>query len=153
MRVIGLDPGYIESAFCVYDGSYPRDYRKIRNEDLLQMLSEMANGVLVIEQIKNYGMPTGDELFDTVLWSGRFIQEWHSLGRQWARLTRKQVVGHICNSGRATDANIRQAIIDRYGGKEKAIGRKKTPGPLYGLSKDCWSALAIAITWHEMEMP
>jgi hypothetical protein len=36
-------------------------------------------------------------------------------------------------------------MIDRFGpGKEKAIGRKATPGPLYGVKKDIWSALAIA---------
>ena len=48
------------------------------------------------------------------------------------------------------DANIRQALIDRYGpGKDRAIGRKLSPGPLYGLSGDCWSALAVAVTTTE----
>lgn len=39
------------------------------------------------------------------------------------------------------------ALIDRFGGKDAAIGRKATPGPLYGITKDLWSALAIAITY------
>jgi hypothetical protein len=28
-----------------------------------------------------------------------------------------------------------------------AIGRKAAPGPLYGMSCDVWSALAIAVTY------
>ena len=149
MRVIGLDPGYIESAFCVYNGVEPLAFQKIRNEELLAQLPHWCDGMLVIEQMKNYGMPAGDEILDTVFVSGRFAQVWKSLGREWCRVTRKAVVGHICNSGKAKDANVRQAIIDRYGGKDKAIGKKATPGPLYGMSKDCWSALAIAIYWWE----
>jgi hypothetical protein len=51
---------------------------------------------------------------------------------------------HLCESVRANDSNIRAALIDRFGpGKEKAVGRKATPGPLFGLKGDEWSALAI----------
>jgi len=52
---------------------------------------------------------------------------------------------HLCGSARAKDTNIRQALIDRYGGSA-AIGKKAAPGPLYGVSKDVWSALAVAVT-------
>jgi hypothetical protein len=45
----------------------------------------------------------------------------------------------------AKDANIRQAILDRFGGKEKAIGKKANPGPLYGVKSHLWSALAVAL--------
>ena len=177
MRVIGLDPGFIESAFCVYDGSVPLAFRKIRNEELLSHLPEWDDGVLVVEQIKNYGMPAGDEIFDTVLWSGRFIQVWDALGRPWTRITRKKVAGHICGNGTAGDANIWQALKDRYGGDSKAIGGIRCkqckgkgwfgagrpvcsrcngstwefpPGPLKDLkTSDERSALALAITWLE----
>jgi hypothetical protein len=43
---------------------------------------------------------------------------------------------------KAKDANIRQALIDKIGPQ----GTKKDPGPTYGISKDVWSALAIAVT-------
>ena len=57
---------------------------------------------------------------------------------------------HLCHSARATDANIREALLDRYGpGKEKAVGRKAAPGPLFGVSKDIWSALAVAVTFSD----
>ncbi|HET6477318.1 MAG TPA: hypothetical protein VFH93_14740 [Thermoleophilia bacterium] len=44
------------------------------------------------------------------------------------------------------DANIRQALLDRFGGPA-AVGRKAAPGPLYGIARDVWSALAIAVTY------
>jgi len=64
------------------------------------------------------------------------------------RISRRAVKLHLCGSARAKDANIRQALIDRYGGSA-AIGRKAAPGPLYGVSKDVWSALAIAVTYQQ----
>jgi hypothetical protein len=62
-------------------------------------------------------------------------------------LQRRAVKLALCGDSRAKDANIRQALIDRFGGKDAAIGRKAAPGPLYGISRDVWSALAIAVTY------
>ena len=60
---------------------------------------------------------------------------------------RHEVKLHLCGSARAKDANVRQALIDRFGpGKELAIGRKAAPGPLYGMTGDCWAALGVAVT-------
>jgi len=55
---------------------------------------------------------------------------------------------HLCGQARAKDANIRQALIDRFGGAA-AIGRKAAPGPLYGISGDVWQALGLAVTWWD----
>jgi hypothetical protein len=42
------------------------------------------------------------------------------------------------------------ALIDRFApGKDKPVGRKVTPGPLFGSKGDEWSAIAIALTAHE----
>jgi hypothetical protein len=59
---------------------------------------------------------------------------------------RRDVKLSLCGSARAKDGNIRTALIDLHGGKEAAIGRKKTPGPLWGVHADVWAALALAIT-------
>ena len=64
-----------------------------------------------------------------------------------ALVYRRDVKLFHCQTVRANDANIRAAIIDRFGpGKEKAIGKKSAPGPLYGIKGDEWSALAVALT-------
>jgi hypothetical protein len=63
------------------------------------------------------------------------------------RIYRADVKLHLCNSHRAKDKNVRQALIDLYGPtKEAAIGRKASPGPLYGLAGDGWAALGVAVT-------
>jgi hypothetical protein len=56
----------------------------------------------------------------------------------------------LCGSSRANDATIRQALLDRYGpGREKAVGTKANPGPLYGIKADLWQALALAVTYSD----
>ena len=59
---------------------------------------------------------------------------------------RKEIVVALCGSARASDSNVRMALLDRFGGSA-AVGRKAAPGPLYGISRDVWSALAIAVTY------
>ena len=58
---------------------------------------------------------------------------------------------------KATDSNIRVALIDMFPrtgqntkGEPCAKGCKKHPGPLYGVSKDVWAALGVAITYDKM---
>ncbi len=67
-------------------------------------------------------------------------------------LKRFDVKLHLCGNARAKDTNIRQALIDRFGGiegKSKAVGTKKAPGPLYGCKSHMWAALAVAVTWWD----
>ena len=81
---------------------------------------------------------------DTVLWTGRFAEAAQRV--PVVLLPRRAVKLALCGDSRAKDANIRQALIDRFGGSA-AVGRKAAPGPLYGISRDVWSALAIAVTY------
>lgn len=147
MNILAIDPGPTESAWVHYDGAKPVAFNKIENDVMLRFLEGCDADVLVIEQIAAMGMAVGAEVFETCVWSGRFIQAW---GGEWDRIKRHQVKIHLCGNMKAKDANIRQALIDRYGpGKELAIGKKASPGPLFGMSGDCWAALAVAVTWAE----
>lgn len=149
MRLLAIDPGNEESAFLLYDTTTcePVIWEKTRNETLISGFAWGSLDDMAIEMVASYGMAVGASVFETCVWAGRFIERWvvngHSEPR---RIYRRDVKLYICGSARAKDANVRQALIDRYGGKEKAIGKKASPGPLYGLSGDCWSALAVAIT-------
>ena len=102
--------------------------------------------VVVIEKIESYGMAVGAEVFDTVWWAGRFAEAASRV--PVVMLPRPAVKLALCGDSRAKDANIRQALIDRFGGSN-AVGRKAAPGPLYGISRDVWSALAIAVTYAD----
>ena len=55
------------------------------------------------------------------------------------------VKGQICRDSRAKDSNVRQALIDRYGGPSTV----KKGGVLHGVSKDVWAALAVGVTYWE----
>lgn len=149
--VLAIDPGTTESAWVILKDGIPKAFGKESNDDVLAMLVDSRDPGLsvVIEKIACYGMAVGEEVFETVFWTGRFAQSWEGAVD---RITRKEVALHICNSPRASDANVRCALIDRFGGKEAAVGRKNNPGPLYGISGDCWAALAVGITWIEKQV-
>lgn len=148
--ILAIDPGPEQSAWLVLGHTSPRAFRVESNERLLEALreGEYTNELeaVVIEKIASYGMSVGAEVFETVWWSGRFAEAAHPLRAE--RLTRLAVKMHLCHDSRAKDANIRQALIDRFGGSA-AIGRKASPGPLYGIAGDVWSALAVAVCWAD----
>lgn len=151
MRVLAIDPGSEYSAWCELEDGKPRRFDKVQNGILLASLREVKSSVwqpdvLAIEMIASYGMPVGREVFETCLWIGRFIEALEVAGGKHVLVYRRDVKIFHCESARATDANIRAAIIDRFGpGKDKAIGKKNSPGPLYGLKGDHWAALAVAL--------
>lgn len=152
MRVLAIDPGTVESAWLAMDDGVPQHYGIYPNEMLCGCLHTMdwqeRWGHLAVEMIASYGMPVGAETFESCVWIGRFIEAWT---RDWSYVFRKDVKMHLCGSVRAKDGNIRQALLDRFGGREAAVGRKAAPGPLYGISKDVWSALAVAVTWTDQQ--
>lgn len=157
--VFAVDPGNEESAFVVLDasGALAR-FGKHENHALLLWVRQwsiaMPGAHLAIEMVASYGMAVGREVFDTCVWTGRFIEAWvgddPEKPQPFTRVYRSDVKSHICRNSRAKDANIRQALIDKFGpGKERAIGTKKQPGPLFGVTADVWAALAVGVTFRE----
>lgn len=161
MRILALDPGNEQSAALVYDldTQTPTWWTKAPNDEILHVIDDQVVDVMAIEMVASYGMAVGATVFETCVWAGRFIERWTAgeayRGRQDEpeRVFRREVKAHLCGNQRARDTNIRQAIIDRYGpGRERAVGLKASPGPLYGLKADCWSALAVALTAAETRL-
>jgi len=156
-KILAIDPGPEESAYVCYSKGKLLDFGKIPNNDMLSIIDKSKAERLVIEMIASYGMPVGATVFETCVWIGIFIHNWgkrQPVSRKPAsRIYRKDVKMHLCYTMKAKDSNIRQAIIDRYpaigGGKMPQIGTKKEPGPLYGVSKDVWAAIGVAITYDE----
>jgi hypothetical protein len=153
--LLAIDPGSEESAWLLFDAEGIRAFGKEPNAACLERVARLASAEPVferahacaIEMIASYGMPVGAEVFETCVWVGRFMQVFGA-GRV-SRITRNAVKHHLCHSSKAKDANIRQALIDRYGGKS-AI---KKGGALYGIHEDVWAALAVAVTWWDREHP
>jgi hypothetical protein len=157
--ILAIDPGTEQSAWVTYDQASHAVLRKAiePNPDLLKRIRhnglDRSHALLAVEMVQSFGMPVGQEVFETVLWTGRFVEAW---GGPWTKVYRKDVKLHLCRTTRAKDSNVRQAILDRFprtgGGKTPQVGVKANPGPLYGCKSHLWSALGIALTAaHEQE--
>ena len=151
MKILALDPGTTKSgAVWLSDDLTVDSCAILDNEDLLQFLTVEDSDVLAVEWIKAMGMPQSDDVIETVEWIGRFRERWGRRG-PFVKITRREVKMYICGRMDAKDPNIRQSLIDMYpktgGGKVPQIGIKAQPGPLFGMSSHCWSALAVGITY------
>jgi hypothetical protein len=146
-ELLAIDPGSSQSAvISIGLGDSILSHGIYENNDLLKTLRKMLyTPVLVIEQIRSYGMAVGATVFDTCVWSGMFAEACQPCELVW--MPRKEVKMEICGSSRAKDANIRAALLDLYGGKSCALGTKALPGPLYGFRADEWAALGVACTF------
>lgn len=152
--IIGVDPGFRESAYVHFNGTEIWEHGIVSNEILLSRLEDWkikwgpSRNVLVVEQISMGGMIAGAEIFETCFISGRFVEMWSP--RRWDRIKRKDIKLHLCGQVRAKDGNVRQALIDRFGpDKETAVGKKSKQGPLFGIHAHEWAALAVAVTYWD----
>jgi hypothetical protein len=149
MTVLALDPGSENSAYVLLDATgRVLDHGLFANEIVLGVVRDSGADVLAVEMIASYGMAVGASVFTTCVWIGRFVQEWAP--RPHALVYRRAVKMHLCGNARAKDANVRQALLDLYGDgtRQTACGVKSKPGPLYGIKKDEWAALAVGVTYQ-----
>lgn len=150
--ILAIDPGSEQSALVFYRyGERPEvtHLGLYQNDHVIQVMRRDYGGYhMAIEMPKAQGMPASTQLFETCVWIGRFIQIW--LPHPWSFIYRPDVKLHLCGSMRAKDSNIRAALIDRFGGsKRKAVGIKADRGPLFGIKRDIWQALAVAVYWSD----
>lgn len=115
----------MESACCLIDSNTykPIQSIKMENERVETVVSNVDYDVLVIEMIASYGMPVGKEIFETCVWIGRFKELAIIKNKKVDYIYRKEEKINLCQSMKAKDSNIRQALIDRFG----VVGTKKNP--------------------------
>jgi len=154
MKIIGIDPGNLETAFVEIEPIVKEhteinilQYGILPNCEMLDLVRANidSDSVHAIEMIASYGMPVGKTVFETCLMIGR-IQEASKIPCHL--VYRKDIKMAFCGNFRAKDANIKQALTDRFGQQ----GTKLNPGRLYGIKKDMWSALAVAVYWWDIHL-
>jgi hypothetical protein len=156
MIVLAIDPGSESSAFVTLNGDRMvlRAFGKLPNAELLEWLragpgQTPTEGQVVLEFMSPRGMPTSRQEMETLFVAGRIAEACHP--SEVHRITRDDVKYHLTGRrSKVGDANVRAALIDRFGGlggKAAAIGTKANPGPLYGVTADVWAALGVAITY------
>lgn len=144
-KLISIDPGTTESAYVIMEKYDPIAFGKIKNEELLKLIYVQAchDTKFVIERVASYGMAVGKEVFETCEWVGRFTEA--AGGAEY--IYRKDVKINLCGSVKAKDANIRQALIDRFGD----VGVKANKGFFYGFKADIWSAYSVGCTFLDVQ--
>ena len=155
-KILAIDPGNFNSAAVIIDVNTYRPLRavKAKNEDVMRIIREGGYDEAVIEMVASYGMPVGEETFDTCVWIGRFMEASLFILKPTARLKRMKVKMNICNNSRARDSNITQALIDRFAKNVPNMGKgtKKAPGWFYGFKADIWQAYALGVTYIDLGM-
>lgn len=147
--VLGIDPGPDKSG-VVFLGPDGVNWHELLTLDEIREafsspIDSSDSGPIAIEDVDSFGMRVGREVFDTVRNVGRMLE---FMGPNVHLITRREVKLTIVGSARANDADVRLAILEMFGGKAKAIGTKKDPGPLYGVKGHCWAALAVALAFR-----
>lgn len=155
MKIMAIDPGNVYSAYCIMDDNYKLyGFDKTENKTVMEKLLDILDetGAVVIERIASYGMPVGKDVFETCEWIGRFAQEAEKK-TSVDYIYRKEEKLYICGSPQAKDVNIRAALIERFAQHDfkNGKGTKKDPDVFYGVSADCWSAIAVAVSWFDKQ--
>ena len=150
--ILAIDPGNIESAYVLMDENLkPIEFGKVPNIELLCKCEDLCKGnnEMAIEMVASYGMPVGEEIFETVFWIGRYWQAFDALR---AKVYRKDVKTNLCHTMKAKDGNIIQALVDRFAPntRNKGKGLKASPGWFYGFRADIWQAYAVGVTYYDL---
>lgn len=147
--ILAIDPGPELSAYALIDADncHPLKVGKISNDQLRDDLlwGRLESDRVGIEMVASYGMPVGVEVFETVVWIGRYLELLQGTCPV-QRVFRREVKLHLCESPRANDATITQALVDRFapGAPNRGKGTKAAPGWFYGFAADMWQAYALA---------
>lgn len=151
-RVLAIDPGNELSGWSLLRlrDRRPLAQGKTANAELIGQLVSLASPVptlVVLEQVKSYGMAPSDPVLDTVLWSGRFIERLSWSGIAVFRVPRAAVRIYHCRSVKAKDGNVTAALVERFaaGQPNRGKGVKADPGWFYGFSADMWQAYALGV--------
>lgn len=156
--ILAFDPGNEQTAYCLIDRETrkPIEFGKVKNEDALRYMYA-TNGAarrataVIIEMVASYGMAVGASVFQTCVMIGRLTEAANNIGVPVEYVYRMEEKMAICHDSKAKDANIRQALIDRFAQHDfkNGKGTKKDPDWFYGFAKDEWSAYAVGITFLE----
>jgi len=153
--IFAVDPGTVESGFCLLEQGQPTVTGTRYNGEIVQMLRNLQNSsekskiVLAIEQMQSYGGPVSTDVFQTLIWSGRLQEAGENSGLQVVYLPRVRVKTHLCNKPNATDAEVWAAVCKRYGVAYERGKRAPAGSVLHGIAGDARQALALALLLYD----
>ena len=147
--ILGIDPGPELCGVVLYDGATVlRAANKMPVALLLHAITKGVYGdlgLIACERVQSYGI-SGASLLVTAEVYGQLMQAAHHAEVPFVGIYRRSVLRALDVTGKGSrDALVRARLIEMHGGhKDAAVGRKASPGPLYGVSGHAWQALAVA---------
>ena len=178
MIVLGIDPGPETHGAVLYDSEARRvlwsskaatpeqlcEWFHVHDglHDVSVLLSKALNfdrpATVVIERPAAMGMigvGMAGHMLDTAWAAGRLAQVALGADCPTHTMTRREVLrnlGVLSGKG-SSDSRVRAACIADHEtpGGPPAVGRKATPGPLYGVSSHAWQALGLVLAWLERQ--
>lgn len=151
MKIIAIDPGTLKSGFVFYDTETSKVLRHghIENGKLLEALKGAEADAIAVERFESFGRNFGESCILTIFAIGQFDIAWPG-PRFYVK--RSEIKRWLTGNRRHGDKQVKAALVERWGGKDKAVGSKKSGhcGPLYGLkTSHCWAALAVAVYFQD----
>lgn len=151
MIALGIDPGPLVCgvAFYLLPGlRCVESHSALPLDEVLDLLSVRDRlhfpDLVAIERVQSCGI-SGASLLETSEVVGRLQQRALDTGIPVVLLYRREVLLALDVTGTGSrDVVVRQRLLEMHGGAS-AVGRKATPGPLYGVSGHAWQALAVAV--------
>lgn len=159
-NVLAVDPGSSISGYVVLtDDNVITDKGIVDNEEMLLMMNSQVADHCVVEKpgahvmtIKATGHPyIPEHVKETLIYFGRLQAYWELLSDsgEFYAMARRDALKYVTGKGsRVGDKEMRAGLISLYGGPD-AIGLKKNPGPLYGISSHMWAALGLGVAYHD----
>lgn len=155
--ILAIDPGNEFSAYvCMNDDFTIKEGDKLENKDMLDTLEVFlnygTNKKVAIEMVACYGMAVGKTVFETCVFIGQLKEMCRVFDIEPTFIYRKDEKMTLCHSMKAKDANIRQALIDKYAKFDfkNGKGTKANPDTFYGFKADMWAAMAVAHAYKEL---
>ena len=148
--ILGIDPGPTTCGIVRYSSTEERvlwsDGAATLDEALYQVRARRQDLVL-IERVESYGI-AGADLLRTAEVGGRLYEAAVSSGQRVEWVPRREVCTWLDVTGAGKDRQVREVCVALHGsGKAEAVGTKKSPGPLYGVSAHGWQALGMVLAW------
>ena len=162
MLILGIDPGTTTSGvvfYCTESRAVLASASALTADEVIRWIrggtpTPYLHHRVIIEQVMSQGQ-SGNDLLRTAEASARFWQvadDVDCLDLPPVYMPRREVCSALAISGGGKDGQIREAMIELHGGsKVAAVGSKKAPGPLYGVTGHAWQALGLVRGWMARE--
>lgn len=145
-NLLAIDPGSQRSAWVGFRDGQAQTWGIDPNARMgSRIAAALAYEMMIAVE---YPYPRGQmmtyEIVQTIEAIGRMTAS--VMESELIRVNRDDVKLYLLNQRRGTDSQIRSAIVELWGGKDLAIGKKASPGRFYGMKADMWQALAAGLT-------